>query len=145
MEDSQLAEAQKIIDQSFDDHDFITAIQERICAEVEQYLWTNSESTHDLVKANKVLLEHTGTEFEVEEILYELAASDGLSSGVTCNPEQIWGFLTDLLYNRMNNDSALELSAILAEYVTQDFESLEAHYKDLNSYDGPDTDADGDY
>ena len=139
MEDSQLAEAQKIIDQSFDDADFIAAIQERICSEVEQYLWTNSESTHDLVKAEAILEEHTGTGWDIEEILFDLAESDGQSSGVTCNPAQIYGFMGDLMKNRMNHDSALELASILCEYVTQDFESLEAHYKSLNDYDGPDS------
>ena len=140
MEDPQLAEAQRIIDQSFDDADFISTIQERICAEVEQYLWTNSESTHNLEEAEAVLESHTGTGWDVEEILFDLAESDGMSSGVECNPTQIYGFMGDLMKNRMNNDSALELSAILAEYVTQDFESIAAHYKSLNDYDGPDSD-----
>ena len=140
MEDSQLAEAQKIIDQSFDDADFISEIQGRICKDVEQYLWTNSESIHNLEEAEAVIEQHTGRGWDIDEILFDLAESDGQASGVTCNPQQIYGFMGDLMKNKMNNDSALELSAILAEYVTQDFESLEAHYKSLNDYDGPDSD-----
>jgi hypothetical protein len=142
MEDSQIAAAQRELDQMYDLDDFISELQGTICKEIEQYLWTNSESAHDLAAAESIIESQTGTSWDIEEILFDLAESDGMSSGVTCNPKQIYGFMGDLMKSKMNNDSALELAAILAEYVTQDVESIEAHYKQDN-YDGPD--ADGDY
>lgn len=129
MEDSQLAAAQKELDQPIDLDDMISEVRGKVCKEIEQYLWTSPETAQNLLEADNVIFENVGTEFVISEILYELAKSDGLSSGVTCNPTQIYGFLSDLLYNEMSNDSALNLAGIIAEYVTQDVESIETHLR----------------
>ena len=143
MEDSQLYAAEREYGQMYDDADFISEIQGTICREIEPCLWTNSESAHDLKAAESIIEHHTGTAFDISEILFDLAESDGMSSGVECNPKQIYGFIADLMYSKMNNDSALELASILTDYVTQEVgEIIEHHKQRANDYDGPDSDED---
>ena len=138
MEDSQIYEAELAYGQMYEDADFMSELQGKICAEVEQFLWTNSESTHDLKAAEKIMEHYTGHGWDVSEILFELLDDPNH------NNQQIYGFIEDLMNNQMNNDSALELSAILAEHITQDEGSIISHHKELanDDYDGPDSDED---
>ena len=132
MEDSQFDAAMKQLDDEARDDDFITALQERICAEIEPYLWSNSEEPHDLKKAESIIEEHTGTAYDIPEILFDLLDSPNH------NNQQIYGFIEDLLYSNMNNDSALELASILTDYVTENVDSIIEHH--TQDYDGPDSD-----
>ena len=132
MEDSQFNAAMKQLDDEARDDDFITALQERICAEIEPYLWSNSEEPHDLKKAESIIEEHTGTAYEISELLFHAIENPSY------NDQQLWGFIEDLMYSKMNNDSGLELASILSELVTEDIASIIEHH--TQDYDGPDSD-----
>ena len=72
MEDSQIYAAELAYGKMFEAADFISELQGTICKEIEQYLWTNSESTHNLAEAESIIEHHTGTAFEITEILFVL-------------------------------------------------------------------------
>jgi hypothetical protein len=145
MEDRQIYEAELAYGKMYDDADFISELQSTIYDEIKGFLWSNSEEPHNLKAAEEIMKQHTGSDWDISEILFELIDSeDGTGLGVTCNQGQIYGFATDLMNGTMNSDSGWELASILSEYVTQDVASIEEHHKQ-DSYDGPDTDADGDY
>ena len=141
MEDSQIYEAELAYGKMYDDADFIDELRAKIDAEITQYLWSNSTEPHSLDQAEQVIEQYTGHKYDIAEYLQEFAeCEDGMAYGVEFNPDQIQTFIYKLMRGEMKVDDGLELSSILAELVTQDVDDIINHHKEMNGYDGPDSD-----